>query len=305
MAENVTKTDDNELRVYLREMGRIGMLSAEEEADLFRVIDEARAVCRDASASAAKRGSARRRAEAAARRAIEANLRLVVSVVKDFTNRGLELPDLIQEGNLGLMRAVEKFDRRRGYKFATYATWWIRQAVSRAVADQGRTIRLPVHKVEQIIRLNRERGRLFQSLGREPDETELAEACGLDEVRVTELLRVAASPVSLQKPVGEDDEICLGDLVGDSTQTDPAQALDGQFMRERLLDALKMLSDRERTVIGLRYGLEDGESLSLEAIGRRLNITRERTRQIEMQALRKLRRPQCQGRLREHVMCCA
>ena len=243
--------------------------------------------------------TALREGQDARTRVIEANLRLVVSIVKRYMNRGLSLLDLIQEGNTGLMKSVEKFEYRRGYKFSTYATWWIRQAATRAIADQSRTIRIPVHMVETIHKVVREQKRLLQRLGREPTESELGQACGMSAQEVLSVKRMAQRPVSLQSKVGDDDA-CYGDFVPDTTSVDPFQATEGHFLREQLEAVLETLGEREREVIDYRFGLSDGFSRTLEEVGQFFNVTRERVRQIEAKALRKLRHPRRICMLREY-----
>lgn len=243
--------------------------------------------------------TALREGQDARTRVIEANLRLVVSIVKRYMNRGLSLLDLIQEGNTGLMKAVEKFEYRRGYKFSTYATWWIRQAATRAIADQSRTIRIPVHMVETIHKVVREQKRLLQRLGREPTESELGQACGMSAHEVLSVKRMAQRPVSLQSKVGDDDA-CYGDFVPDTTSVDPFQATEGHFLRAQLEAVLETLGEREREVIDYRFGLSDGFNRTLEEVGQFFNVTRERVRQIEAKALRKLRHPRRICMLREY-----
>ena len=243
--------------------------------------------------------AALREGQDARTRVIEANLRLVVSIVKRYMNRGLSLLDLIQEGNTGLMKSVEKFEYRRGYKFSTYATWWIRQAATRAIADQSRTIRIPVHMVETIHKVVREEKRLLHRLGREPTESELGQACGMSAQEVLSVKRMAQRPVSLQSKVGDDDA-CYGDFVPDTTSVDPFQATEGHFLREQLKAVLETLGEREREVIDYRFGLSDGFSRTLEEVGQFFNVTRERVRQIEAKALRKLRHPRRICMLREY-----
>ena len=243
--------------------------------------------------------TALREGQDARTRVIEANLRLVVSIVKRYMNRGLSLLDLIQEGNTGLMKSVEKFEYRRGYKFSTYATWWIRQAATRAIADQSRTIRIPVHMVETIHKVVREQKRLLQRLGREPTESELGQACGMSAQEVLSVKRMAQRPVSLQSKVGDDDA-CYGDFIPDTTSVNPFQATEGHFLREQLKAVLETLGEREREVIDYRFGLSDGFSRTLEEVGQFFNVTRERVRQIEAKALRKLRHPRRICMLREY-----
>jgi RNA polymerase primary sigma factor len=255
--------------MYLREIGRVSLLTAAEEVSLARRIE--------------------RNDQEAKRQLIEANLRLVVSVAKRYVGRGLSFLDLIQEGNLGLIRAVEKFDYRRGYKFSTYATWWIRQAVTRAIADQARTIRVPVHMVETINRLSRVQRQLVQDLGREPTIAELAEELEMTEERVRDIQKVAQEPVSLETPVGEEDDSELGDLIEDDAVVSPPDAVDDLLKREELGEVLDSLSHRERKVIELRFGLRGEEPRTLEEIGRRFGVTRERIRQIESKTLAKLK----------------
>ena len=269
------------MRMYLREIGRVPLLTAAQEVSLARRIEH-----NDLDAKAAL---------------IEANLRLVVSVAKRYSGRGLSLLDLVQEGNLGLIRAVEKFDYRKGYKFSTYATWWIRQAISRAIADQARTIRVPVHMVETINRLSRVRRQLLQDFGREPTVDELAAEMDLTPERLREVQKVALEPVSLETPVGEDDDSELGDLVEDASVVAPPDAVDSLLCRRDVQDALAHLTSRERKVLELRFGLGGEEPRTLEEVGRRFGVTRERIRQIESRSLAKLQTQRANARLREFL----
>nr|WP_234389904.1 RNA polymerase sigma factor [Streptomyces sp. XC 2026] len=286
-------------RQYLREIGRIPLLTAAEEVELARRI-EAGLFAEERLAAA--HGAQRRdpglaldldqlvvRGRRAKRQLIEANLRLVVSVAKRYIGRGLTMLDLVQEGNLGLIRAVEKFDYARGFKFSTYATWWIRQAMSRAIADQARTIRVPVHVVELINRVVRVQRRVLQERGYEPSPAEVGVLLGLTAARVTEILRLAQDPISLQSPVGEEDDVNLGDLIEDVDIPSPAESAAFLLLREQLEAVLSTLGDRERRVVELRYGLTDGRPRTLEEIGRLFGVTRERIRQIEHKTLGKLR----------------
>ncbi|MGA4542862.1 RNA polymerase sigma factor [Uniformispora flossi] len=294
------------LRLYLREIGRVPLLTAADEVDLARAVeaglfaeeklarrphDPDHDPDRDPDLDPALRAALERLAAdgaAAKRRLIEANLRLVVSIAKRYVGRGLGLLDLVQEGNLGLIRAVEKFDYTRGYKFSTYATWWIRQAMSRALADQARTIRVPVHVVELINRVIRVQRRLAQERGEEPTPADVAAILDLDSTRIVEVLRLAQEPVSLHTPVGEDD-VFLGDIVEDGDAASPAESAAGILLREHLEALLATLGDREQNVVRLRYGLTDGRPHTLEEIGQHFGVTRERIRQIESRTLNKLR----------------
>jgi RNA polymerase primary sigma factor len=288
---------DDPVRMYLREIGRVPLLSAEEEVKLAQRMERGKAEKLKANPS--------RRivddGEEAQRRLTEANLRLVVSVAKKYIGRGMSLLDLIQEGNIGLIRAVEKFDYTKGYKFSTYATWWIRQAITRAIADQARTIRIPVHMVETINRLIRISRRLLQDLGREPTSEEIAEQMEISAEKVREIIKVSQEPVSLETPIGEEDDSHLGDFIEDHTALAPAEAASHQLLKEQVEDVLDSLTERERKVLQLRFGLDDGRSRTLEEVGKEFHVTRERIRQIEAKALRKLRHPSRSRKLKDYL----
>lgn len=262
---------DDPVKLYLKEIGKIELLTPEEEIELAKRIEKG-----DEEAKA---------------KLMKANLRLVVSIAKRYVGRGLLFLDLIQEGNLGLLRAVEKFDYRKGYKFSTYATWWIRQAITRAIADQARTIRIPVHMVETINKLMRVSRDLVQELGREPTPTEIAEKMGLSEQKVKDILKVAQEPISLETPIGKEEDSHLGDFLPDEDSPAPPKVASNILLREHLEELLSGLSERERNVLKLRFGLEDGHPHTLEEVGKKFNVTRERIRQIEAKALRKLKHP--------------
>ena len=272
---------DDPVRAYLKEIGGVPLLTAEEEAAL---------------AAAARAGDA-----AARRRLCEANLRLVVSVAKRYAGRGLPFLDLIQEGNLGLMKAAEKFEPERGFKFSTYATWWIRQSITRAIADQGRTIRIPVHLVESINRVKKISSDLLHQNGREPTPAEIAVRLDLEPERVSQLLQLAQEPVSLEAPVGEEEDAHIEDFVQDDTAGIPADEAGRQMLHRELVSVLSSLTDREQRVLSLRFGLEDGRPRTLEELGQEFHVTRERVRQIEAKALRKLRHPSRAKRLRDYL----
>ncbi len=275
---------DDSVRMWLREIGRTPLLSLDDEIAL------------------AKRIEREREDPCSAKRAkdtlTQANLRLVVSIAKRYSGRGMSFPDLIQEGNIGLIRAVEKFDYRKGYKFSTYATWWIRQAITRAIADQGRTIRIPVHMVETINRLIKTSSQLLQEHGREPTLDELARALEMPIERVSEIIRIAPEPLSLETPIGEEEDSHLADFVEDHDALSPAEAASHLILREKIEDALNHLTTREREVLIMRFGLEDGCQKTLEEVGRHFRVTRERIRQIEAKALKKLRHPSRSRQLR-------
>jgi RNA polymerase primary sigma factor len=275
---------DDSVRAWLREIGKTPLLSLDDEITLAKRIER-----ENENPYAAKR---------AKDTLTQANLRLVVSIAKRYSGRGMSFPDLIQEGNIGLIRAVEKFDYRKGYKFSTYATWWIRQAITRAIADQGRTIRIPVHMVETINRLVKTSSQLLQEHGREPTLEELARALDMPIERVSEIIRVAPEPLSLETPIGEEEDSHLADFVEDHEAMSPAEAASHLILREKIEDALNHLTTREREVLMMRFGLEDGCQKTLEEVGRHFRVTRERIRQIEAKALKKLRNPRCSRHLR-------
>ncbi len=290
---------DDPVRMYLREIGRVPLLSAEEEVRLARRMERGR--IEQFKPAGERDHRFVEDGEEAQRRLTEANLRLVVSVAKKYIGRGMSLLDLIQEGNIGLIRAVEKFDYTKGYKFSTYATWWIRQAITRAIADQARTIRIPVHMVETINRLIRISRRLLQDLGREPTSEEIAEQMEISPEKVREIIKVSQEPVSLETPIGEEDDSHLGDFIEDHTALAPADAASHQLLKEQVEDVLDSLTDRERKVLQLRFGLDDGRSRTLEEVGKEFHVTRERIRQIEAKALRKLRHPSRSRKLKDYL----
>ena len=272
---------EDPVRMYLKEIGRIPLLSSEEEIELAKRMEQGD--------------------EEAKKRLSEANLRLTVSIAKRYSGRGMQFLDLIQEGNLGLIKAVEKFDYRKGYKFSTYATWWIRQAITRAIADQARTIRIPVHMVETMNRVNRTSRRLLQEYGREPTPEEVAEAMNLPVERVLEISKISQEPVSLETPIGEEEDSHLGDFIQDEHIPVPADEAAHTLLREQLEKVMDTLSEREQKVLALRFGLEDGKPHTLEEVGREFQVTRERIRQIEAKALRKLRHPTRSRKLRDFL----
>ena len=272
---------EDPVRMYLKEIGNVSLLTSEEEVELAKLVEAG-----DVEAK---------------KKLTEANLRLVVSIAKKYVGRGMPFLDLIQEGNMGLMKAVDKFDYTKGYKFSTYATWWIRQAITRGIADTGRTIRVPVHMVETINKTLRMTRTLLQELGREPTPEEVADRLGVPVARVREVLKISRDPVSLDTPIGEEDDSHLGDFIEDETAQSPADSAAFSMLREELNVALASLTDRERQVVRLRFGLEDGRARTLEEVGREFNVTRERIRQIEAKALRKLRHPSRSKRLKDFL----
>jgi len=273
---------DDPVKMYLKEIGKITLLTSEEEIELAKKMELGD--------------------EDAKKRLAEANLRLVVSIAKRYVGRGMQLLDLIQEGNLGLIKAVEKFDYRKGYKFSTYATWWIRQAITRAIADQARTIRIPVHMVETINKLIRVQRQLLQELGREPSVYEISKEMDLPEDRVREIMKISQEPVSLETPIGEEEDSHLGDFIQDDNVPIPADAATFAVLREELSKVLGTLTEREQKVLRLRFGLDDGKARTLEEVGKEFEVTRERIRQIEAKALRKLRHPSRSRKLKDFLM---
>ena len=272
---------EDPVRMYLKEIGKVPLLSAEEEIELAKRMENGD--------------------QEAKKRLAEANLRLVVSIAKRYVGRGMLFLDLIQEGNLGLIKAVEKFDYRKGYKFSTYATWWIRQAITRAIADQARTIRIPVHMVETINKLIRVSRQLLQELGREPTPEEIAEEMKKPVERVREILKISQEPVSLETPIGEEEDSHLGDFIQDDNVPVPADAAAFTLLKEQLIEVLGTLTEREQKVLRLRFGLDDGRARTLEEVGKEFNVTRERIRQIEAKALRKLRHPSRSRKLKDYL----
>ncbi len=272
---------DDPVRMYLKEIGKVSLLTAEQEIEIATRMDNG-----DMDAK---------------RQLAEANLRLVVSIAKRYVGRGMLFLDLIQEGNLGLIKAVEKFDYRKGYKFSTYATWWIRQAITRAIADQARTIRIPVHMVETINKLIRVSRQLLQEYGREPQPEEIAREMVIPEEKVREIMKIAQEPVSLETPIGEEEDSHLGDFIPDDDAPAPAEAAAFTMLKEQLMDVLDTLTPREKKVLRLRFGLDDGRARTLEEVGREFNVTRERIRQIEAKALRKLRHPSRSKKLKDFL----
>ena len=289
--ENIEDIDDSNvklddpIRMYLKEIGKIKLLSPEEELEVAKKMVE---------------GSEQER-DAARKRMSEANLRLVVSIAKRYVGRGMQLLDLIQEGNLGLMKAVEKFDYTKGYKFSTYATWWIRQSITRAIADQARTIRIPVHMVETINRVLRTSHSMVQKLGREPTTTEIAQELHMEVSKVEEILKIAQEPVSLETPIGEEEDSHLGDFIQDDEASQPSEEASYTLLREQLEEVLSTLTPREEQVLRMRFGLVDGKPHTLEEVGKEFDVTRERIRQIESKALRKLRHPSRSKKLRDFL----
>lgn len=269
------------VRMYLKEIGRVPLLTADEEVSLALKIEQGD--------------------QEAKQRLAEANLRLVVSIAKRYVGRGMQFLDLIQEGNMGLMKAVEKFDYRKGFKFSTYATWWIRQAITRAIADQARTIRIPVHMVETINKLIRIQRQLLQELGKEPTSEQIAEKMEMPTEKVREILKIAQEPVSLETPIGEEDDSHLGDFIEDQEATSPAEHAAYELLKEQLEDVLDTLTDREENVLRLRFGIDDGRTRTLEEVGKVFGVTRERIRQIEAKALRKLRHPSRSKQLKDFL----
>lgn len=297
MTEDLTKRNDNEftddltlppgvkiddpVRMYLKEIGRVPLLSADEEIQLAQRIEQGD--------------------EEAKRRLAEANLRLVVSIARRYVGRGMVFLDLIQEGNMGLIKAVEKFDYSKGFKFSTYATWWIRQAITRAIADQARTIRIPVHMVETINKLIRVSRQLLQEIGREPTPEEIAKEMDLSPEKVREIMKIAQEPVSLETPIGEENDSNLGDFIEDHDALAPAEAAAYELLKEQLEEVLDTLTEREENVLRLRFGMDDGRTRTLEEVGKEFGVTRERIRQIEAKALRKLRHPSRSKRLKDFM----
>ncbi len=301
-----TSTADG-VRMYLREIGQVDLLTGDDERRLAQLIEEGHRAAERVDEGVTDPAEIRlmmravQRGQRAKSELTQANLRLVVSIAKRYSGRGMQLLDLIQEGNLGLMRAVDKFDHTKGFKFSTYATWWIRQAITRSIADQARTIRIPVHMVEHMNRLTRMRRQMHQELEREPTVEELAVKLQLEPERVRELLRISQDPLSLDSPVGEEDESNLGDFIEDSSTDGPADAATKTMLTEAVEDVLGELSEREQEIVRMRFGLDGGQAKTLEEVGKQFGVTRERIRQIEAKTLAKLRHPQRSHRLREFL----
>ncbi len=289
-SQNIIDLDDSvpdviglsdSVRMYLKEMGKYPLMTAEQEVECAKKIEQGDVAAKEELA--------------------EANLRLVVSIAKKYLGRGMSFLDLIQEGNIGLMKAVERFDYRKGYKFSTYATWWIKQAITRAIADQARTIRIPVHMVDTINKVMRAQRELLNELGREPELEEIAERMGLTSEKVNEVLKLAQEPVSLETPIGEEEDSHLGDFIQDEHIATPVQAATNTLIREKLIEVMDSLSDREKKVLIMRYGLDDGKERTLEEVGKEFNVTRERIRQIEAKALWKIKHPNKSRKLRDFL----
>ena len=303
---------DDPVRMYLKEIGKVNLLTSDEEIELAQSMDAGNAakaqleelekageeIPQDVKAELDK---AIKKGERAKQRLAEANLRLVVSIAKRYVGRGMQFLDLIQEGNLGLIKAVEKFDYTKGYKFSTYATWWIRQAITRAIADQARTIRIPVHMVETINKVIRVSRQLLQELGHDPSPEEISEEMNMPVDKVREILKIAQEPVSLETPIGEEEDSHLGDFIPDEDASEPSEAASYTLLKEQLIDVLDTLTPREEKVLKLRFGLEDGRTRTLEEVGKEFNVTRERIRQIEAKALRKLRHPSRSKKLKDFL----
>jgi len=303
---------DDPVRMYLKEIGKVNLLTSEEEVELAQAmgagneaqiqLEEMEKAGEDIPAEVrAELDKLIQKGEAAKQRLAEANLRLVVSIAKRYVGRGMQFLDLIQEGNLGLIKAVEKFDYVKGFKFSTYATWWIRQAITRAIADQARTIRIPVHMVETINKVIRVSRQLLQELGHDPSPEEIAKEMGMPVDKVREILKIAQEPVSLETPIGEEEDSHLGDFIPDEDASEPAEAASFTLLKEQLVEVLGTLTPREEKVLKLRFGLEDGRTRTLEEVGKEFNVTRERIRQIEAKALRKLRHPSRSKKLKDFL----
>lgn len=308
---------DDPVRMYLKEIGKVNLLTSDEEVKLARAmvlgadakqqfdeLHESRKQAGDSSPLTSEEQELRqliRKGNAAKQRLAEANLRLVVSIAKRYVGRGMLFLDLIQEGNLGLIKAVEKFDYTKGYKFSTYATWWIRQAITRAIADQARTIRIPVHMVETINKVIRVSRQLLQELGHDPSPEEISEEMNMPVDKVREILKIAQEPVSLETPIGEEEDSHLGDFIPDEDASEPSEAASFTLLKEQLVDVLSTLTPREERVLKLRFGIEDGRTRTLEEVGKEFNVTRERIRQIEAKALRKLRHPSRSKKLKDFL----
>ena len=295
---------DDPVRMYLKEIGKVDLLTSEQEVALAQTMvrgQEVKKTLEDMEAEGIKIDEETKPGERAKQNLAEANLRLVVSIAKRYVGRGMLFLDLIQEGNLGLIKAVEKFDYTKGYKFSTYATWWIRQAITRAIADQARTIRIPVHMVETINKVIRVSRQLLQELGHDPSPEEISEEMGMPVDKVREILKIAQEPVSLETPIGEEEDSHLGDFIPDEDASEPSEAASFTLLKEQLVEVLSTLTPREEKVLKLRFGIEDGRTRTLEEVGKEFNVTRERIRQIEAKALRKLRHPSRSKKLKDFL----